>query len=140
MPSQKHETQIVVRYSETDQMKVVYYAHYFIWMEQARTEILEKMGLPYHTIEERGYFLPVLEACAQYHKPARYGDKIFVRARFAMEGIRIRVVYSIRRGDEVLATGHTLHVFTDAGHRPLRPPKDFAALVSADTAPLSEPS
>jgi len=51
-----------------------------------------------------------------------------------MEGIRIRVDYTIRRGDEVLATGHTLHVFTDAAHRPTRPPREFVSVVSADTA------
>ncbi len=135
MPAMQHEAQIVVRYSETDQMKVVYYAHYFVWMEQARTEILEKMGLAYHKLEEQGYFLPVLEAHAHYMKPARYGDRVCVSARFSSEGVRIRVDYDIRRGQDLLATGHTLHVFTDAGHKPTRPPKDFLNLLKSGSKP-----
>ncbi len=35
-----HQTSIRVRYAETDQMGVVYYANYFVWMEIGRVELV----------------------------------------------------------------------------------------------------
>lgn len=120
-----HTTSISVRYAETDQMQVVYYAHYFVWMEQARTEYLNRLGFPYHLLEKDGLFLPVLEAHARYHSPARYGDEVEVHSRFHLQGVRIRVDYRICRGDKLLADGHTLHVFANRSGKPMRPPKEL---------------
>jgi acyl-CoA thioester hydrolase len=120
-----HTTKITVRYSETDQMRMVYYAHYFVWMEQARTEALDALGMPYHELEEQGYFLPVLEAHARYIKPSRYGDPIEVHSDFSLSGIKIRVNYKIVRKNELLSEGYTLHVFTNRENKPVRPPRKF---------------
>lgn len=127
-----HQTEIVVRYAETDQMKVVYYANYFVWMEQARTEYLSHIGLPYNQLETEGYFLPVLEAHARYYLPARYGDKIKVTTSFTRKGIKIRVDYKMFREDELLVEGYTLHVFTDTNNKPVRPPRHLLSELSED--------
>ena len=67
------ETKITVRYAETDQMGVVYYANYFIYAERGRTELLRHAGLEYRKIEEdHQIYLPVKEAFFEYRAPAHY--------------------------------------------------------------------
>ena len=68
------ETRLRVRYAETDQMGVVYYANYLRFFEGARGEWIRGLGLSYAEIEDRGIFLPVLEASVRYLKPARSDD------------------------------------------------------------------
>ena len=69
-----HVTTIRVRYSETDQMKIVYNANYLAWFEIARTELCRKWGRPYTEWEAQGLMLPVVEAYCRYKSPARYDD------------------------------------------------------------------
>ena len=50
-------TDIRVRYQETDNMGVVYYANYLVWFEVARTEFLRSLGLVYRDLEKKGFYL-----------------------------------------------------------------------------------
>jgi hypothetical protein len=68
----RHETHVRVRYAETDQMKAAYYGRYFEYFEQARSDMLRAVGLPYPRLEEMGLWLPVIEAHAEYRRWARY--------------------------------------------------------------------
>ena len=72
------ETRIRVRYADTDQMKIVYHAKYLEYFEQGRSDLLREIGLPYTRVEEMGLFIPVVEAHAEYKKPARYDDLLQV--------------------------------------------------------------
>src|SRR5204863_4018597 len=78
-PMHSHRTHIRVRYAETDQMGVVYYANYFVWFEVARTDLLRTLGWTYREMEASGVMLPVIEAHCEYRRPARYDDEIEVR-------------------------------------------------------------
>ena len=121
-----HTANINVRYAETDGMGVVYHANYLPWFEVARTELLKNHDLRYRDFETQGYLIPVLEASLKYHRPAKYDDDIAVTATIREKpGIRIRIEYEIRRGEERLVTGHTLHTFIDRTGRPVRPPETF---------------
>ena len=67
------ESRLRVRYAETDQMGVVYYANYLIWMEVGRVELCKARGFNYRDMEiDDGIFLAVAEANCQYRHPARY--------------------------------------------------------------------
>ena len=72
------QTTLRVRYAETDAMGVVYHANYLIWFEAGRGDFFRVMGQDYGAWEEAGYMLPVAEAYARYHAPARYGDLVTV--------------------------------------------------------------
>ena len=52
-PSSKitHQTRFRVRYAETDQMGVVYYANYLVWMELGRAEYCRAAGIRYRDME-----------------------------------------------------------------------------------------
>jgi YbgC/YbaW family acyl-CoA thioester hydrolase len=88
-----------VRYAETDQMGVAYYANYLVWFEVGRTEFLRSMGWSYRDMEAAGYVLPVIAASCAYHRPARYDDELEIRTRGALVSpIRLVFDYEILRG------------------------------------------
>lgn len=73
------EVELRVRYSETDQMRVVHHRNYLVWCEIGRTDLIRKLGTSYAELERQGISLPVVEASLRYHAPARYDDRIRIR-------------------------------------------------------------
>lgn len=73
------ETQIRVRYAETDQMDVVYYGNYAQYFEVGRVEAIRQLGLSYKNMEAGGVILPVVEFTAKFLRPAHYDDLMTVR-------------------------------------------------------------
>jgi acyl-CoA thioester hydrolase len=114
-------TEVRVRYAETDQMGIVYYANYLVWFEIGRVELLRSLGLAYSQLEsEDRCILPVVSATCRYKAPARYDDKILIETRPALlRGSVIKFAYRIlRKGadggePELLAHGETAHVVCD---------------------------
>jgi acyl-CoA thioester hydrolase len=125
------ETEVRVRYRDTDQMGVVYNGVYFEFFETGRTEMLRELGMPYASIEQAGVMLPVLEAGAKFLQPARYDDllKVVTLLRDRVTA-RMRIEYEIYNGGQLLVTGFTAHAFTTIDTmRPVRPPKEFLELL-----------
>jgi acyl-CoA thioester hydrolase len=122
------ETHLRVRYAETDAMGVVYHANYLVWFEVGRGDYFRALGQDYGEWEQRGYVLPVSEAYARYHAPARYGDPVVVHTW--VEEIRSR---SITLGYEAyhatsnqrLASGWTKHICVDRQGRVCHLPQDM---------------
>jgi acyl-CoA thioester hydrolase len=134
MPVVTH--QVRVRYAETDQMGIVYYANYLVWFELGRVELLRSLGLAYSQLEkEHECILPVVEATCRYRAPARYDDEILIETRPAMlRGSVLKFSYQIWRKSavegeerELLAEGETVHVVCDdqLNRKPL--PEHYAA-------------
>ena len=122
--------EVSVRYAETDMMGVVYHGSYLPWLEIGRTTLLKEHGLPYRQLETEGFFLPVLEVGLRYLKPARYDDTVAVTTVLREKpSLRIRMEYELHRGDELLATGFTVHAFIDRAGKPVRPPAAFAEVM-----------
>ena len=114
---------VTVRYAETDMMGIVYHANYLPWFEVGRTTLLKEIGVPYRRLEEEGFRLPVLEVAARYIRPAVYDDTLEITSTVRERPLlRIRIEYEVRRAEDLLATGNTLHAFVDRDGRPVRPP------------------
>jgi acyl-CoA thioester hydrolase len=114
-----------VRYAETDQMGVAYYANYLVWFEVGRTDWLRASGGSYRALEHDGLGLPVIEAQCIYKQPARYDDELEIRTRGRLVSpARLAFEYEIvRSGDSALvATGQTVHAAVDRHGRPRRLP------------------
>jgi acyl-CoA thioester hydrolase len=135
-------TEIRVRYAETDQMNVVYYANYLVWFEIGRTELLRAAGLTYERLEkDHGCILPVAESRCRYRSPARYDDRISIETRPAMvRGPVVKFAYRILRkelaeeGTEretLLAEGETTHVVCDAQMNRISLPEHYAAALKS---------
>ena len=110
-----HETQVRVRYAETDQMGVVYYGNYATYYEVARVEALRAMGISYREIEESGTMLPVLELKIKYIRPAKYDELLTIKITVpSMPNTRIVFFYEIyNEGGTLLNKGETTLVFVD---------------------------
>jgi len=131
----RHITRIRIRYAETDQMRFVYYSRYFEYFEQARSEMLRSIGLPYPRIEEMGLLLPVIEAHATYKRSARYDEVIEVVTSLREKPVaRVRLDYEVyREGEkEPIVDGYTIHGFINAQTgRPTRAPAQFLEAVES---------
>ena len=118
-------TRLRVRYAETDQMGVVYYANYFVWFEVARAELLRDHGWSYREMEENGVSLPVISAQCDYQRPARYDDEIEIRTTGVLKSpIRMEFSYEVFASSQKgpVATGTTSHAAVDRTGRPCRLP------------------
>ncbi len=120
-----HEFNVRVRYSETDQMGVVYHGNYAQYFEMGRVEWLRNMGVSYKWMEEHGVMLPVVSLTMNYKKPARYDDLITVKTIFKSQtSVKIEFDYEIYNQDrELLTIAHSILVFVDMKTgRPMLPP------------------
>jgi acyl-CoA thioester hydrolase len=128
-------TTLQVRYAETDQMGVVYYANYLVWFEIGRTDLCRKHGFAYREMEEQdGLYIMVAEARCRYKAPARYDDEVLVRTSLKETRRRVLIFgYEIYRQatDELLAEGETVHVITDRDGHPRSLPEKYRELFVA---------
>ena len=124
-----HETEIRVRYAETDQMGIVHHANYLTWFEVGRSELCRARGFSYKEMEdETDALLVVAETYCRYKSPALYEDVLTIRTRVAeMRSRSLRFVYEVYRAsdDALLAEGETMHVVTDRGKKVRKLPEIY---------------
>ncbi len=127
----EHTWSIRVRYGETDQMGVVYHAHYFHYFEAARTELLRAAGLPYARLEKRGIFLVVTDTACRYRSHAVYDESLRIVTRVTrLRKATVRFQYAVHGEDgRLVAEGHTDLAAVDESKKPVRLPEDVAALL-----------
>jgi len=121
-----HETSVKVRYAETDQMGVVHHSIYPQYLEIARLNWLDTLGISYKSMEEEGIMLPVFELNLKYHKPVTFDENIRIETRLRDEpNVKIIFDYSLyNEQGNLVTTGYTVLVFMDAKTRkPVRCPK-----------------
>lgn len=122
----KHSTKIRVRYSETDQMGVVYHGNYAHFFEIGRTELLRSLNITYKEIEESGIMLPVISLQTNFKKSAFYDDVLTIKSILKKApSVKIEFDYEIKNPEgELICTGNTTLVFINSKtKRPTRCPK-----------------
>jgi acyl-CoA thioester hydrolase len=120
-----HQTQFRVRYSETDQMRVVYHGNYAQYFEVGRVEWLRNKGVSYKWMEENGIMLPVVSLTMNYKKPARYDELLTLKTILINQtSVKIEFAYELyNEVGELLTTGNSILVFVDMKTgRPIAPP------------------
>jgi acyl-CoA thioester hydrolase len=130
-------TTLRVRYAETDQMGVAYYANYFIWCEIGRVELLRQLGFDYKQMElDHNCHLPVVEARCRYKSPARYDDLVTIETH--VSGLRASVIqfsyrlFSAPPGQPqpvLLAEAETVHVSVDRDMRKCPLPEPYLSAI-----------
>jgi acyl-CoA thioester hydrolase len=127
------ETQIRVRYAETDKMGIVHHANYLVWFELARSEFCRARGFSYKEMEEKdNALLVVAEAYCRYKSPAFYEDVLTLRTKLAeIRSRSIRFIYEIYRAADqtLLAEGETLHLVTDENKKVRKLPETYRELL-----------
>ncbi len=129
---EEHEQQIRVRYSETDQMGVVYHGNYIPYFEIGRVEWLRNKGIAYKDLEKSGIALPIVSMQINYKKPARYDDIITVKTKMrAYKSVKIEFDCEIWSDDkQLLTTAHFILVFVDMkSGKAMIPPKEILEII-----------
>ncbi len=137
-----HETEIRVRYAETDQMGIVHHANYPVWFEAGRSDLCRAKGFSYREMEERDDALMVVaELYCRYKSPAFYEDVVIVRTKVAEVRSRsIRFVYEVYRPADstLLVEGETLHLVTDSNKKVRQVPEFYREKLLAEMVEAAE--
>jgi acyl-CoA thioester hydrolase len=127
-----HTIELRVRYEETDQMGVVYYANYLVWFEIVRTEFFREKGIEYRKLEdEEKLYIPVVEAYCRYRSPLRYDDLISVTAKLTeLTRTRMTFEYEVKCGERTAATGKTKHALINSDGKPVSIPEHIRKAIA----------
>lgn len=106
-------TKTRIRYSETDQMGVVYHGNYAQFFELGRTEWLRKLGITYKDMETNGILLPVISLQCNFIKSALYDDVLTIKTVLKKKPmVKIEFDYEIiNQNNEIICTGNTVLAF-----------------------------
>ena len=129
-----HSVEVRVRYSETDQMGVVYHGSYVPYFEIGRVEWLRNKGVSYKSLAESGIALPIVSMHLNYKKPARYDDLLTINTKLKKySGVKIEFDCEIlNENQELLTTAHFILVFVDIKNgKPIEPPKYILDIMKA---------
>jgi acyl-CoA thioester hydrolase len=121
----KSSTKTRVRYSETDQMGVVYHGNYAQFFEMGRTEWLRSLGVTYKDMEINGIILPVVSINLTFIKSALYDDILTIHTFLKKEPmVKIEFNYEIKNQlDELICTGSSVLAFINSKNmKPTRCP------------------
>lgn len=127
-----HEIKTRVRYQETDQMGVVYYANFFVYFEMGRTEFLRNIGLPYSELEKERIYFPVTEAHCRFRLPAHYDDVLIIQTCVSeLKHATIEFSYKvIRESDKsLIAEGSSKLACLNASRKPTPMPEKLRRLL-----------
>ncbi|MCX7927084.1 MAG: acyl-CoA thioesterase [Candidatus Omnitrophica bacterium] len=115
-----------VYYHHTDCGKVVYYANYLHFLEEARTEFLQDRGIDILDLMQKGKFFVVARQQIDYHAPARYGDILEITTKLiCCKGVRIELEHTIKKEQIIIAEAKTTLAFVDSQFK-LKPlPEDL---------------
>jgi acyl-CoA thioester hydrolase len=111
------QTQIRVRYAETDQMGVVYHSNFFPYFESARAESIRELGFTYADMEKMGVIMPVVDVHCRYLRPARYDDLLTIKTMLKELPIHHKIEFHhevFNEKEELLAVGKIILYFMEA--------------------------
>lgn len=101
-------------YHETDQMGVIHHANYLKWMEEARTDFLDQLGLTYANIEKLGVISPVTGISIDYKTPVLYNEIVYFNIKIKeYNGVKMTIEYEIRKkaNDNLCVIATSKHCF-----------------------------
>lgn len=127
------ETDIEVRYYETDKMGVVHHSNYIRYFETARTIAMKKAGIPYNEMENQGIVMPIVAVSCEYKRPALFGDVLRVTTILEkLPTVKIHFTYEVHNDKGVLlATGATVLAFAHKETmRPTRAPQNLLDILT----------
>ena len=132
----RFETEVRVRFAETDAQGVAHNSVYLVWFEIARIDYLARFRGGYPELRAEGIEALTIESHVRYLASARFDDRLTIRCACGdLRGARFRFDYAIEREGEAVADGWTRHACVDARtHRPTRVPAWLAEAIASSEA------
>jgi acyl-CoA thioester hydrolase len=89
------EVEIQVQFYDLDPMQIVWHGNYVKYLEVARCALLDSIGYNYEQMKESGYAWPIIEMNLRYAAPAKFAQRLKLRAEIAEYENRLRIEYMI---------------------------------------------
>jgi acyl-CoA thioester hydrolase len=135
------DVEVEVSFHDVDMVGVVWHGHYLRYLEDARWALMNQMGYGLERMIASGFAWPIVELHTKYISPARFGDRLRVRASLVEWESRLAVNYLVSRPEDGgrVARARTVQVAVDAqsGALQFATPRDFVASVHAAMSRMS---
>lgn len=112
----------IVNYYETDAMQVVHHSNYIRYLEEARIYFMDKINMPYKSIEEQGILIPVIGINCTYKNPAKFDDMLDIKVKIKeYTGVKMVISYEIINSNtkKDVFWGETKHCFVNKEMKPI---------------------
>ena len=109
-------------------MGIVYYSRYFEYFEESRTELFASIGLKITNLEQEGSTLPVISCYCDFKKGAKFEDVLIIRSALnekPRSTLKISYLVNLKKTNELLASGYSVHAFVNSLGKPIKPPKNI---------------
>ena len=119
------------QYHETDQMGIIHHSNYVKWMEEARMDLMDQMGLSYKQMEEMEIISPVLSIAVEYHSMVHFDDTVVIETKITRyNGIKMDVEYRMtdKETGELRTTGKSSHCFLNRSGKPISLKRSYPEL------------
>ncbi len=117
-----------VKYYECDRMGITHHSNYIRFMEEARVDMLDRLGYGFERIEADGIVSPVVEVKCEYRKSTTFQDEIRIEINLKkVSALKFTFAYTGRCNGCVVFTGESTHCFMQNG-RPVKVAERYPAL------------
>lgn len=119
------------KYYETDQMGIIHHSNYIKWMEEARMDLMDQIGLNYRQMEEMEIISPVLSVYVEYHSMVHFDETVVIETRLVKyNGIKMEVEYRMydKETGELRTTAHSSHCFLNRSGKPISLKRSYPEL------------
>ncbi len=123
-----------VRYYETDRMGITHHSNYVRWMEEARIDFLDQIGLSYKKLEDAGILSPVVALSCEYTAPTTFDDRVEITVSvLEFRGVKLVLGYTMCNAEDgkTVMRGKSTHCFADRSGRPIALKRRFPELDAA---------
>lgn len=116
-------TQIPIRFSEVDSLRVVWHGHYVKFFEDGREAFGRQYGLSYMDVYNKdGLAVPIVDLQIQYKRPLEYDDFAVIETKFInTAAAKIIFEYKIYSHNHkyLVCEGKTVQVFMNPVNKEL---------------------
>ena len=110
------------QYHETDQMGIIHHSNYVKWMEDARMNLMEQLGLGYKQMETMELMSPVLSMSIEFRSVVKFDDTVVIDTQLiAYDGYKMEIAYRIydKKTGEDRAIAKSKHCFVNKSGMPI---------------------
>lgn len=110
------------KYYETDQTGAIHQTNYTKWLEDARMDIMDQLGLGYKQMQQLQIMCPLLSEAVSYIGMIRFDETIVIETKVEQyDGQKMTLDYTIydKETRDVKATAKTTHCFMNSSGIPI---------------------
>ena len=110
------------KYHETDQQGIIHHSNYVKWLEDARMNLMEQLGLGYKQMETMELMSPVLSMSIEFRSVVKFDDTVVIDTQLiSYDGYKMEIAYRIydKKTGEDRAIAKSKHCFVNKSGMPI---------------------